>query len=86
MRRCPMCSRPAARQASVMVNTAPVRSVRLAAMIVPPIASTKPRRDRKAQPGAGAHVVALLHAIELVEDPLEIGGRDAVALVEYLQA
>ena len=40
-------------------------------------------RDRKPEPGAGADLVGLLRAIELVEDVLEIGGRNAAALVEH---
>ena len=70
---------------SVMVNTAPLRSGRLAAVIVPCMASTKPRRDREAEPGAGAHVIGLLHAVELVEDAFQVALRNAVALVEDLQ-
>src|SRR5882724_2290852 len=43
-------------------------------------------RDRKSETSAGAHLVTLLGAVELVEDMLQVTGRDAVALVEDLQA
>jgi hypothetical protein len=42
-------------------------------------------RDREAQPGPRTHLVALLCAVELVEDALQIRPGDAVALVQYLQ-
>ena len=42
--------------------------------------------DRKAEAGAGAHAVALLHAVELVEDALELVRRDALALVDDAQS
>ena len=42
-------------------------------------------RDRKAEARAGAHVIALLRAVELVEDALEVVRRNAVAFVEDLQ-
>jgi len=35
---------------------------------------------------AGAHLVALFHAIELVEDLLQFSRRDALAFVQDLQA
>ena len=41
--------------------------------------------DRKAQPGARALRSAPLHAVELVEDALEVAGRNAGAFVEHLQ-
>ena len=77
---------PAPESAALMVNTAPVRSVRLAAVIVPFMASTKPREIARPKPGSRPHLVALLHPVELVEDVLELGGRNAVALVHDLQA
>ena len=43
-------------------------------------------RDREAKAGAGADMIALLRAIELVEHALELGGRNAVALVDDLRA
>ncbi len=64
-----------------MVKTAPVRSVRFAAAIVPPIASTKPAADGKAQPGAGPHLIALADPVEPVEDALQILRRHARPLV-----
>ena len=69
----------------VIVNTAPVRSVRFAAEIVPPQGLDEAARDGKPQPGAGAHLVALSRPVELVEDALEVGARNAVAFVEHLQ-
>ena len=42
-------------------------------------------RDREPEAGAGAHLVALLRAVELVEDAAPVGRRNAVALVEDLQ-
>ena len=42
-------------------------------------------RDRQPEAGSGAHPVALLRPVELVEDMLQVAGRDAVALIEYLQ-
>jgi hypothetical protein len=41
--------------------------------------------DGKAEPGARPHPVALGDAMELVEDALEVGGRDALAFVEDAQ-
>ena len=43
-------------------------------------------RDREPKPGARAHLVAFLRPVELVEDVLEIAGRNAAALVDDLQA
>ena len=70
---------------SRMVITAPLRSLRLAAEIVPCIASTKPREIASPRPGAGADVVALLRAIEFVEHAFQLRRRNAVALVDDLQ-
>ena len=42
--------------------------------------------DREAEAGAGAHPVALLRAVELVEDLLDLVGRDALALVDRSRA
>jgi len=58
---------------SVIVKTAPFRPVRFAAVILPPMASMKPRADRKTKPRAGALAVAAADPVELVENPLEIG-------------
>ena len=69
----------------MIVNTAPVRSVRFAAEIVPPQGLDEAARDRQAQPGAGAHLVALPRPIELIEDALDVGRWNAVAFVEHLQ-
>ena len=69
----------------LMVNTAPVRSVRFAAAIVPPHGLDEAARDGEAEPRAGAHLIALLHPVELVEDALQVVRRNAVALVQHLQ-
>ena len=58
-------------------NRAASDRVRLAAVIVPPMASTKPRQMARPRPGAGALPVGGLHAVEFVEDALEIVGRNA---------
>ncbi len=63
------------------MKIAPLRSVRLAAVIVPLMASTKPRQMARAKAGAGALVVAAMNAIELVENLLIIGGRNTFTLV-----
>src|SRR4029078_12190888 len=41
--------------------------------------------DRQSQTGPGPDPIALSGAIELVEDPLEILFRDAVAFVQHLK-
>src|SRR6266550_6511953 len=41
----------------------------------------KPAADRQPQAGTGTTPVLRLDAIEFVEDPLEIGGRDAWSLI-----
>src|SRR5882762_8393031 len=41
--------------------------------------------DRQTQAGAGATPVLRLHAIEFIEDPLEIARRDPRALVGHFQ-
>ena len=43
-------------------------------------------RNGKPEAGAGPHLIGLLHAIELIENVLEVGRRNAFALVEDLQA
>ena len=45
----------------------------------------KAARDGKPEPGAGADLVGLLRAIELVEDVLEVGCGNAVAFIEHAQ-
>ena len=60
-----------------MVKTAPGRSVRLPAEIVPPIASTKPRQIARPSPVPAPDLVALADAVELVEDALEVRRRNA---------
>ena len=70
---------------SVIVNTAPRRSARFAATMVPCMASTKPREIASPSPVPGADLVGLLRAVELVEDVLEIVLRNAFALVDDLQ-
>ena len=70
---------------SRMVNTAPLRSVRFAAVDRAVHRLDEAARDGEPEAGAGAHLVALGDAMELVEDALEIGGRNAVAFVEDLQ-
>ena len=49
MRRCPAAWSPAG-TGSLIVKTAPVRSVRFAAVIVPCMASTKPREIARPRP------------------------------------
>ena len=84
-----MRTAPAARRlsgtGSVIVNTAPepVGAVGRRDRAVQGL--DEAARDGQAQAGAGAHLVALLHAVELVEDALEVGRGNAVALVEHLQ-
>ena len=68
-----------------MVNIAPVLSVRFAAVIVPPMASTKPRADGKPQAGPRPHLVALLHAEEFLENVRQVGRRNALSFVDDLQ-
>ena len=67
-----------------MVNTAPERSVRLVATMLPCIASTKPRQIARPKPRAGTPPISAAHAVELVEDVLQIGGRNARPLVQHL--
>src|SRR5258705_1036589 len=45
----------------------------------------KAARNREPQAGAGADMVALLHAIEFVKYTLQLRRRNAVTLVEDLQ-
>ena len=52
--------------------------------MVPPMASTKPA-DGEAEAGAGPPPVAALAAVELVEDALQLLGRDAGPLVAHLE-
>ncbi len=84
MRRPPLVQ-PLAAMGRVMVNTAPGRSVRFAAADRAVQGLDEAARDGQAQPGARAHLVALLHAVELVEDALEVAGGNAVAFVQDLQ-
>ena len=70
----------------LIVNAAPLRSVRFAAAIVPPHGLHEAARDGQAEPRAGPHLVALLHPVELVEDALQVVRRNALALVQHLQA
>ena len=56
----------------LMVKTAPGRSVRLPAAIVPPIASTKPRHIARPSPVPARTLSPFRHAVELVEDPFQI--------------
>ena len=62
---------------SVIVKTAPARSVRLRGRDRAVHGLDEAAGDREPKPGAGAHVVALLDAVELVEDVLEIVRRNA---------
>ena len=65
----------------MMVNTEPVRSVRLAAVMVPYNASMKPRADGQFEAGSGAAAVSPACAVEFVEHVLQISG--AVCLVPH---
>src|SRR5215510_8006804 len=42
-------------------------------------------RDCQTQTGAGPHLIALLHSVELVEDALEVACGDAGSLVQDLE-
>ena len=75
MRRCPAARRPGT--GSVIVNTAPGRSVRFAAVIVPPMASTKPREIASPSPVPARTWSPFSRAMELVEDALELLRRNA---------
>ena len=66
-----------------IVNTAPLRSGRLAATIVPCMASTKPREIARPRP-ARPHMVAFLNTVEFVEDILQVVRRYAVPLIRYV--
>src|SRR5438270_13433369 len=44
----------------------------------------KAAADRQTQAGTGTTPILRLHAIEFVEHAIEIGGRDAWSLVDYL--
>src|SRR5215470_15130626 len=46
----------------------------------------EPAGDGKAEPGPGAHLIDLLHTIELVEDPFQVARGNALPLVHDLQA
>ena len=70
---------------NTMVNTAPLLSVLLAAVIVPPMTSTKPREIASPSP-VSPHRIRLVDAIELVEYLLELARRNASAFIEDLQA
>ena len=49
------------------------------------MASTKPREMARPETGAGTHLIGLLHAVELIEDVLEVVRRNPFAFVEDLQ-
>ena len=69
-----------------MVKTAPLRSVRLAADDGAVHRLDEAARDGEPEAGAGADLVGLLRAVELVEDVLEIVRRNAASFVEHAQA
>ena len=65
----------------VMVNTAPEPSARLAASIVPPSASTKPRQIASPSPVPARCRSPLPAAVELVEHALHVSRREPRPLV-----
>ena len=62
---------------SRMVSTAPLRSRAVGGRDRAMHRLDEAARDRKAEAGAGADVIALLRAIELVEDALQFRRRNA---------
>ena len=70
---------------NLIVKTAPGRSGRFAAVIVPCMASTKPREIARPSPVPARTRSPFSRPIELVEDVLEVSGRYAVAFVQHLE-
>ena len=66
-----------------MVNTAPDRSVRLAAVMRAAHRLDEAAADRKPSP-VPARRRSAPHAVEFVEDALEIGRRNAGPFVQHL--
>ena len=64
-----------------MVNTAPGRSVRLAAAIVPPSASTKPRQIASPRPVPARRRSPVGSPVELLEHARDVPRREARPLV-----
>ena len=70
---------------SSMMKSPPLRSARLRARIVPPIAVDEAAADGEAEAGARPLAVGFLHAVEFVEDALDLVLRNAAAFIEHMQ-
>ena len=68
-----------------IVNTAPALSMRLAAVIVPPIASNEAAADGQSQAGSGTLKIAIFYAVKFLEDQRELIFGDTRSFIDDLK-